>query len=107
MKVSYRVHYSADRRRTVSPARYTAQRKGDWVIAHITLHPILKKYSDLRRGVLGHEMDEIASWVEGVTASHRYANGREPRVTKWLGGVKGFWAEVRKREAKAKKVSRS
>jgi len=103
MKVSYRIHYSEDKRRNVSPARYTAQRKGDWVIAHITLHPVLRKYSGLRRGVLGHEMDEIAAWARGNTASHRYANDHEPKVTKKLGGVKGFWKEITRRE----KVERS
>jgi len=100
MKIDYHTAYSQDKRRwTVTPARYTAHRNGDKIIAHITLHPILRKYPDLRRGVLGHEMDEVAAWARGNTAAHHFANNREPEVTKELGGIKGFWKEVQRREA--------
>lgn len=97
MEVGYEIKYSRVWREGVSPARYVALRKGNKIIAHITLHPILRKYPDLRIGVLQHETNEIAAWARGNTASHRYANDRESRVTKQLGGVKGFWKEIKLR----------
>lgn len=70
------------------------------VYSRIYLHPILKKYPDLKRGVLGHEKAEITAWANGNTAAHRYANNYEPEITRKLGGKCGFWSEVRRREQK-------
>lgn len=80
------------------PATYRAKRKGGKVVADIKLDPILKKHKDLRRGVLKHEKDEIRAWARGNTAPHRYASKREPRVTHRLGGERGFWREIERRE---------
>jgi len=100
MKVLFRVSYHKDirRRRGTPIAWYDATRKGDTIFARIHLHPILKKYPDLKRGVLGHEKHEITAWANGSTAAHRYANNHEPKVTRELGGKQGFWQEIEQRE---------
>jgi len=100
MKVKFKISYHKDgrRRENVPIAWYDAVRKGDIVYAYIYLHPILRQYPDLRRGVLRHEKDEVTAWAKGNTAPHRYASKREPRITRKLGGKQGFWQEVSKRE---------
>ena len=98
MRVKTKVSYSRRLKRGSSPAYYKAFRRGNEVIAHIWLHPILRKYKDLQEGILKHEMVEIKAWAGGSTAPHRKANKQEPEVTKSLGGAKGFWKEIAGRE---------
>ena len=101
MKLYIRKRYRKRSKRGGKPASFHAtQPKGVGTDVHaiIKLDPILKKHKDLRKGILRHERKEIEAWGRGRTDSHRYANNREPEVTRRLGGVRGFWKEIRKRE---------
>jgi hypothetical protein len=71
---------------------------GTDVYATIRLSPVLRKHRDLRDGIVKHEVEEIKAWGRGSTRPHRIANNKEPSVTKRLGGERGFWEEIRRRE---------
>ncbi len=95
-----KLYYKRDDKKE-SPARYSAKQPrgvGTDVYATIKMMPILRKYKDLRKGILKHEVEEIKAWGKGSTRAHRIANGKEPAVTKRLGGERGFWREITRRE---------
>lgn len=100
MKLNIKQVYLRRNLRNRSPATYHAVQKngvGSDVNAVVKLAPILKKHSDLRRGILKHEREEIYGWAKGQTGNHRRANRSEPSLTKKLGGTKGFWNEIDRR----------
>ena len=100
MDIRVRKRYYKRSKKGRSPASFIARQPrgvGTDVHATIRLDPVLKKHKDLRKGVLKHETDEIKAWGKGKTSTHRYANRNEPKVTRRLGGVKGFWREIERR----------
>lgn len=89
-----------------NPMQFHAEQSGGIgsdVHAVILIDPVLKKHPDLRKPMLQHEIDELKDWGKGKTGNHRRANRKEPLVTRKLGGVCGFWKEIKKREKRAKK----
>lgn len=83
------------------PMKYKARQPrgvGTTVHAEVYMDPVLKKHPDLRKELLKHEMVEIRSWGEGSTRGHSKARGRESKPIREIGGVSGFWREIKKRE---------
>ena len=66
--------------------------------AVIKLDPILKKHNDLRKVLLKHETDEMMAWGKGSTRAHTLARKKEPKAIRYIGGVSGFWNEIKRRE---------
>lgn len=104
MKLHISKRYYKNSRKGREPAIYHAKQPkgvGTDIHAIVKLDPILKKHRDLRKGILKHESSEIEAWGKGRTACHRYASSKEPEVTRKLGGVKGFWKEIEKRNRRS------
>ena len=104
MKVHVEKEYYKNVRKGKSPCKFTARQPngiGTDIYAKIRLDPILrkKKLKPIREAMVRHEMNEIETWGKGRCSPHRSANSKEPRVSKVLGGTKGFWNYV-KREVK-------
>jgi hypothetical protein len=72
---------------------------GTDVHAKIKIDPILRRHKDLRKAMLGHEVYEIKDWGRGCDNAHSHAKHREPKLTKNIGGVSGFWKEIKRRES--------
>ena len=113
--ITYKVKYGLPHPGMGEPALYQVKQygtnckgkgiKGCKVIkteAVITLDPILKKYSDLRKDVLKHELNEICDWAKGGTAPHIYAREKEPKYLRKL-SITGFWKEIKRRERQRKR----
>lgn len=88
------------------PIRFhVRQPKGIGTDVHgaIWLDPILKEpqNADLREALIKHELNEIKVWGQGNKASHTEAKGREPTLTKNIGGVSGFWHEIKRRQSQS------
>ena len=49
-----------------------------------------------------HEKEEIEHWGHGHPASHHVARFHEPKLTRTIGGVSGFWKEIEKRQGSAR-----
>lgn len=101
LKITYK--YYKHIRRGEEPIRYTARQPkgvGTTVFATIYLDPILKKHPDLKRALVKHEVAEIKTWAVGKTGSHTRARGQEPALTREIGGVSGFWKEIKRRESR-------
>lgn len=82
------------------PIKYKAKQPGgvgSTVHATIHLDPVLKKHPDLRKAMISHEINEIKDWASGKTGSHKKARKKEPKLTRNIGGVSGFWKEIRRR----------
>lgn len=62
--------------------------------------PVLRKakHRDLQRALEHHELKEAKYWGEGRTNAHSLAKRGEPELSKRIGGVSGFWREIRRRE---------
>ena len=71
---------------------------GTDVHATITMNPVLRKHPDLRKAMLGHEVHEIKEWGKGGHAAHAKSHRKEPKLTRGIGGVSGFWKEIKRRE---------
>jgi len=97
MKISIEESYYERSRRGKSPASFHAVQHGDNIKAKVKLDPVLKKHRDLLRGVRKHEREEITAWGKGHHAPHLHARSKEPRITRELGGIKGFWREIDRR----------
>ena len=97
MKISIEESYYKRSRRGKSPASFHAVQHGDNIKAKVKLDPVLKKHRDLLRGVRKHEREEITAWGKGHHAPHLHARSKEPRITRELGGIKGFWREIDRR----------
>jgi len=105
MKVHVKKRYYKRNLRHRSPATYEAEQPhgvGTDVHATIKMSPILRKHKDLRDGILKHEMEEITAWGRGSTRPHRTASSKEPLITRKLGGERGFWKEIDRREKRGK-----
>ena len=100
MKIFVTKKYYARTRRGREPIRFKARQKkvGSDVHATIVMDPILKKHSDLRKALLAHEKREISSWGRGKKGSHLKARKKEPKKLQKIGGVTGFWKEIKRRE---------
>ena len=100
-----RIRHYKRRRRDKKPSVYRVMQDGDGVSGTVWLDPVLKKkrHQDLKRGILKHELTEIDAWAKGKTNPHTIASRAEPKVTKKLGGERGFWAEIAKRERRVSK----
>ena len=74
--------------------------KGTDIYGEVWIDPVLRKkrHSDLRKAILKHETNEIRDWGKGGKVSHTKARKREPRLTRNIGGVSGFWKEIERRE---------
>jgi hypothetical protein len=101
MKVHITKSYYKVSRKGREPAKFHATQKGGLghdVHAKVKLDPILKKHKDLERGIMKHEKTEIEHWGHGHPASQHVARFKEPKLTRTIGGVSGFWKEIEKRE---------
>lgn len=82
------------------PIKYHAKQKRIGADVHATVYmdPVLKKHPDLRKALVRHETDEIRAWGKGSSSAHSGARKREPKVIQNIGGVSGFWREIKRRE---------
>ena len=104
LKTTYKFYKRV--RQGEEPIHYTAKQPkgvGTNVFATIYLDPILKKYPDLMKALLKHELNEIKAWGMGKTGVHAKARSREATLTKNIGGVSGFWKEIKRRENKERR----
>lgn len=100
MKVYITKRYYKRRRTGEEPIKYKAKQKrvGSDVHATVYMDPILKKHPDLRKALVRHETNEIRAWGKGSTSGHSKARKREPKAIRNIGGVSGFWREIKRRE---------
>ena len=72
---------------------------GTDVYGEIWLDPVLRKakVADLRKALMAHEMAEIKAWARGQKGSHTKARSHEPAAIRNIGGVSGFWREIKRR----------
>ena len=101
MKIHIKKKYYKNVRRGKSPCKFVAKQPkgiGTDVYATIRIDPILKKkkLKAIKAGMIGHEVNEIKTWGKGRCKPHISANSKEPRVSKVLGGTKGFWKYCKK-----------
>ena len=100
MKVYVTKRYYKRSRPGEEPIKYSAKQKrvGADVHAKVMMDPVLKEHDDLRRALLRHELSEIRSWGRGESNAHSKARKKEPKAIRNIGGVSGFWREIRRRE---------
>jgi hypothetical protein len=106
MKVKIRKVYYKRIKSGRDPVRFEAVQPNGLntdVHAVVKIDPILKKYPDLRKPMLQHEKHELVMWGKGHADAHSHAKRKEPKRTRCIGGVKGFWSEIKKREYKRRK----
>jgi len=99
LKITYKYYKRV--RRGEEPIRYTVRQPkgvGTTAFAVVYLDPILKRHPDLKRALVNHELSEIRAWAVGKSGSHIGARRREPALTRNIGGVSGFWKEIKRRE---------
>lgn len=85
------------------PIRFTAKQPkgvGTTVYATIYLDPILKHHPDLRNALLKHEIAELKAWGAGSTRAHTIGKSKESKLLRQIGGVSGFWREIKRREVR-------
>jgi hypothetical protein len=73
---------------------------GTDIKATVKLDPVLrqKRHKDLHKAMMGHELYEIKDWGQGCDKAHHHAKRKEPKLTRKIGGVSGFWQEISRRE---------
>jgi hypothetical protein len=98
MRYTFKKEYYKRRRPGEEPISFHASQKGNRVKATIKMDPVLKKHPDLRKALLAHETSEIKAWATGDTAAHSQARAKEPVAIRNIGGVSGFWREIKRRE---------
>ena len=109
MKVNITKRYYKTSVKGRDPVKYKAKfkerydpKKKKWVVtkAHATvfMDPVLKKHPTLRKAMLKHETGEIRAEAKGESGAHSKAKMNEPKVLKNIGGVSGFWREIKRRE---------
>ena len=71
------------------------------IYGEVKIDPVLRKKRnrDLKKALLKHETDEIKAWGKGGKSAHTRAKSKEPKLTKEIGGVSGFWREIKRRES--------
>ncbi|KKL86535.1 hypothetical protein LCGC14_1943760 [marine sediment metagenome] len=101
MKLYIKKKYYKRSRKGREPVSYHAkQPKGVGTDVHATLYldPVLKKHRDLRKGLIRHEKEELKAWGRGKSGGHTIARRKEPKLTRDIGGVSGFWKEIERRK---------
>ncbi len=101
MRVFITKRYYKRSQKMREPAKFHAgQPKGVGTDVHavVTLDPILKKHKDLHDAIMGHERRELELWGKGAKAAHTKAHNKEPKWVRDIGGVSGFWREIKRRE---------
>ena len=98
MKITIKKEYYKRSRPGEEPIHYRVHQKGDVVHATVKMDPVLKKHDDLRNALVTHERREITAWARGDTAAHSHAKAKEPKAIRNIGGVSGFWREIKRRE---------
>jgi hypothetical protein len=101
MKVTIHKRYYKQSRRGRNPIHFVANQPkgiGTNVVAVIRIDPVLKEHKDLQNAMIGHEKYEITDWAKGCTKAHSHAKRREPKLTRQIGGVKGFWNLIERRQ---------
>lgn len=103
MKLHLKKRYYKRSQKGREPVKYKVRQPrgvGTDIYGEIRIDPVLrkKKHSDLKRALLGHEIREIKDWGRGYAGGHTRARIHEPRLTRGMGGVSGFWKEVKRRE---------
>jgi hypothetical protein len=100
MKVHVTKRYYKTTNKKREPISFSANQPrgiGTDVHAVIKIDPILKKHKDLRKAMLKHEVYEITDWGKGCNLAHKHAKHKEPKLTREIGGTKGFWKEIKRR----------
>jgi hypothetical protein len=103
MKVIIRKKYYKRTQKGRNPIHFHAvQHGGIGSDVHAELHidPVLRKHKDLKRAMVTHEKHELHRWGQGYVDGHYHAKTKEPKLTRKLGGVSGFWKEIKRREIK-------
>jgi len=102
MKVYVTKKYYKHSRVGEEPIKYKAKQKrvGADVHATVFMDPVLKKHPDLRKALIKHEKTEIRAWGRGESGGHSKARRHEPKAIRNIGGVSGFWREIKRRENK-------
>jgi len=107
MKIKIKKRYYKQVRRGREPIKFEAVQPkgvGTNVVAVLKIDPILRKkrHSDLQRAMVKHEINEIKYWGKNKKAcskcSHKFAKKKEPKLTRRIKGVAGFWQEIKRRE---------
>jgi hypothetical protein len=107
MKVKIKKVYYKRSQKGRDPVKFHAVQKGGIgtdIHAVIKLDPVLRRKhnKDLHNAMMGHELYEIKDWGGGCDKAHHHAKHREPKLTRRIGGVSGFWAEIKRREKHGK-----
>jgi len=103
MKLHIKTRYYSETRVGREPIKYRVRQprgKGTDVYGEIWLDPVLRKASnsDLRQALINHELRELKAWAVGSTRAHSEARSREPTLIRRIGGVSGFWKEIKRRQ---------
>ena len=101
VKVIIERSYYARTRPGQEPIRFHARQPGGIgkpVHLEIKEDPVLRRHKDLQRALEAHEVHEARYWGEGKSNAHSLAKKHEPEMSKRIGGVSGFWKEVKRRE---------
>lgn len=100
MKVHIKKVYYKNIRKGSEPCKYVARQPNGVntsVFATIKLDPVLrkKKLKPIKNAMIRHEINEMRHWGEGKSGGHRFANSKEPYLTRVkLKGVSGFWKKI-------------
>jgi hypothetical protein len=102
MKVFITKRYYKRSRPSEEPIKYDAHQKRVGADVHATIHmdPVLRSHPDLRKALLKHETTEIRTWGKGESGGHSKARSQEPKIIRNIGGVGGFWKEIKRRKSK-------
>lgn len=103
MRIVIKREYYKKSRKGKEPIKYHASQPGGVgtdVYATLKLDPVLRKHKDLRESLVNHEKNEIREWGKGSARAHTTARQKEPRLTRDIGGVSGFWQEIDRRKKK-------
>lgn len=103
MKLHLKKRYYKTSRRGREPIRYSVRQPrgvGTDIYGEVRIASVLRKRKnkDLRKALMRHEIAEIRKWGKGGKATHSEARKREPKLTRGIGGVSGFWKEIKRRE---------
>lgn len=105
MKVTIKKRYYKRSQHGRNPIHFIAEQPkgvGTNVVAVVIIDPVLKQHKDLQQAMLGHEKYEITDWAKGCNKAHHHAKRREPKLTREISGVRGFWKEIERRRKHAK-----
>jgi hypothetical protein len=106
MKVKIKKVYYKRSQKGRDPIKFSAsQPKGVGTDVHavVKIDPVLRKHKDLRKAMMRHEEYEIKDWGNGCNKAHYHAKRREPKLTRKIKNVSGFWQEIERRKFKRKK----